>query len=315
MQKFNMKRSLFQALCHEFFTVIYNRKSVFWKYFLSNIIIVSCVVALLIPALFQTYSNEIQEKVNDYQKICQPFLTDWNQQLDLMSATVQNIQNTEGFSRLKLITDELKLEDYTYLSSANDNLLLFSSFHQNIIDIFIIHQNSNILVSKYYSFDNLTDFSTIYTLDDPALLTAPPDATSKKYTVYPEIRVSSPIYQNRRVVPVKIELFNQLNNWGTAFILLNTENFFPLNFENVLDSNGYIRLSLDDGEILFCGTKPAGKLDSEYTIIQTASDKFDLELGISNQDLYFFYNAQVQTLIKYLILSYLLGINSAISIC
>ena len=88
-----------------------------------------------------------------------------------------------------------------------------------------------------------------------------------------------------------------------------------MNFENVLDSNGYIRLSLDDGEILFCGTKPTGKPDSEYTIIQTASDKFDLELGISNQDLYFFYNAQVQTLIKYLILSYLLGINSAISIC
>ena len=65
-------------------------------------------------------------------------------------------------------------------------------------------------------------------------------------------------YQNRRVVPVKIELFNQLNNWGTAFILLNTENFFPLSFENFLDSNGYIRLSLNDGVISFCGTKPTG---------------------------------------------------------
>lgn len=308
MQKFAIKRSLFQALCQEFFTVICNRKSVFWKYFLSNIIIVSCVIALLIPALFYTYSNEIQKRVNDYQKVCHSFLTDWNQQLDLMSSTLQNIQNSKGFSRLKLINGELKLEDYTYLSSANDNLLLFSGFQKNIIDIFVIFRNSNILISKYYSFDNLTDFSTIYTLDNPALLSAPPDITKAKYTVYPETKVSSPIYQNRRVVPVKIELFNQLNNWGTAFILLNAENFFNLNFESIIDSNGYIRLSVDDSEILFCGTKPTGKPASEYTIIQTASDKFDLELGISNQDLYFFYNTQIQTLIKYLILSYLLGI-------
>ena len=148
LQKFAMKRSLFQALCQEFFTVICNRKSVFWKYFLSNIIIVSCVIVLLIPALFYTYSNEIQKRVNDYQKVCHSFLTDWNQQLDLMSSTLQNIQNSKGFSRLKLINGELKLEDYTYLSSANDNLLFFSGFQKNIIDIFVIFRNSNILISN-----------------------------------------------------------------------------------------------------------------------------------------------------------------------
>ncbi len=308
MQKFAVKWNLLKSLLNDLVTVFCNKKSVFWKYFLSNIIIVSCMIALLIPALFQTYSNEIQKRVNDYQKACQSFLNDWSQQLDLMSTTVQNIQNTEGFSRLKLISDELKLEDYTYLSSANDSLLFFSGFHQNIVDIYILFQNSNILVSKYYSFDNLTDFFKIYTLGDPAILTTPPEKTQKKYVVYPETGISSPIYQNKRVIPVKIELFNHLNNWGTAFILLNAENLFPLNFENLLDSNGYIRLFLDSSEILFCGTAPTRKKDSEYTIIQTAVDKFQMELGISNQDLYSFYNAQVQTLLKHLVLSYLLGI-------
>ena len=217
--------------------ILKNRKSVFWKFLISYILIISMTLITLTPFLLNIYEKDIEFNLREYTNLCDDILLEFVAEVNLINNTIQSIYLTEGFKRLILTKGEIKLEDYLYLELARKSMLTYSCLDNNIADVILMFNNNDIVITKYNAFNNSSSFFSYYNLDK---LDVNINKNIKSVKLYPEMVIKSDTYISKDVLPLSFTLYNGGNSYGFAYFFLDKHKLFN-SLHYIINNGGYIK--------------------------------------------------------------------------
>jgi len=287
--------------------ILKNRKSVFWKFLISYILIISMTLITLTPFLLNIYEKDIEFNLREYTNLCDDILLEFVAEVNLINNTIQSIYLTEGFKRLILTKGEIKLEDYLYLELARKSMLTYSCLDNNIADVILMFNNNDIVITKYNAFNNSSSFFSYYNLDK---LDVNINKNIKSVKLYPEMVIKSDTYISKDVLPLSFTLYNGGNSYGFAYFFLDKHKLFN-SLHYIINNGGYIKVYYDNNPILTKGD--TNNFDEYYNVNVTNSDlSLMLTLGIPSNLFYTNYASLLTVMIQYLVLAFLVGIILAL---